>query len=57
MTERGIMEERSKVRDMDLYGQEGGIEETSLNKIGNVLERHKVAHSHNVVTSSTFLRT
>jgi hypothetical protein len=42
---------------MDIYRQEGGIEETSLKRIGNVLERHNVARSHNVVTSSTFLRT
>ena len=51
------MEERSKERDMDIYSQEGGIEKTSLNRIGNVLERHNVAHSHSVVTSLTFLRT
>jgi len=55
VTERGVIEERSKERDKDLYSQEGGIEETGLNKIGGVLERHNVAHSHNVVSSSTFL--
>lgn len=38
------MEERNKERDMDLHSQEGGIEETSLNKIANVLERHNVSH-------------
>ena len=51
------MEERNRERDKDLYSHEGGIEETSLNKIANVLERHNMSHQHNVVTSSTLLRT